>query len=250
MNRENFHIQPVSLSQILPFRKLFLQESNCQIRYNACHERNWSDSYLIQVGQQAIGYGSIKGKDELIDRDTVFEFYILPTFRNLNEAAFEQLLKQSNAKYIESQSNLKPLTQLLHVFSSAVYSDVFLFEDYVNSNLTCPKAIFRQTVANDDVFGKEKDDVGAYVLEIRGEIVATGGFLLHYNEPFADLFMEVSQSKRLQGYGSYIIQEIKRECYLAKRIPAARCNIANKASKATLVKAGFRVCGQMLQGTL
>jgi len=48
-----------SLEAILPFRNLFLQENNFQIRYNACHERGWTDSYIITYNDAKIGYGSI-----------------------------------------------------------------------------------------------------------------------------------------------------------------------------------------------
>jgi len=37
-------VQKTELASILPLRALFLQESNFQVRYNACHERGWSDS--------------------------------------------------------------------------------------------------------------------------------------------------------------------------------------------------------------
>jgi hypothetical protein len=48
--------------------------------------------------------------------------------------------------------------------------------------------------------------------------------------------------------GSYIVQQVKRECYLAGRVPAARCNMENAASKATLLKAGLAIAGYMLIG--
>ncbi len=55
--------------------------------------------------------------------------------------------------------------------------------------------------------------------------------------------MEVKEDSRRKGYGAYILQELKKESYKSGRIPAARCNIINKVSKATLLKAGLRVCG-------
>jgi GNAT superfamily N-acetyltransferase len=85
-------------------------------------------------------------------------------------------------------------------------------------------------------------------VELRGELIASGGFLLHYNKPFADLYMEVRADRRRCGYGSFLIQELKRECYLAGRVPAARCNKDNLASRATLRKAGLRECGLVLLG--
>jgi GNAT superfamily N-acetyltransferase len=58
--------------------------------------------------------------------------------------------------------------------------------------------------------------------------------------------MEVREDTRRKGYGSYLVQEIKAQCYLAGRVPAARTGSNNVASKATLLKAGFEVAGHML----
>lgn len=74
------NVERVDLETILPLRALFLQEANRQIRYNACHERGWTDSYLLKIDDHAVGYGSIKGR-EIPDRDTVFEFFVVPPFR-------------------------------------------------------------------------------------------------------------------------------------------------------------------------
>jgi GNAT superfamily N-acetyltransferase len=60
--------------------------------------------------------------------------------------------------------------------------------------------------------------------------------------------MEVREEYRGKGLGSFLIQEVKRECYLAGRVPAARCNMENVASKATLLKAGLAIAGYMLMG--
>jgi len=87
-------------------------------------------------------------------------------------------------------------------------------------------------------------------LELKGEVVATGGFARHYNMPFADLYMEVREDSRRKGLGSYILQELKKACYLAGRVPVARCNILNQASRAALLKAGLKVCGFMLKGEI
>ena len=75
-----------------------------------------------------------------------------------------------------------------------------------------------------------------------------GDVLLHYNRPFADLYMEVRPDSRRKGYGSFLLQEVKKACYLASRVPAARCGIGNHASRPTLLKAGMRLCGFMLKG--
>src|SRR5271154_2922002 len=92
------------LKEILAFRNLYLQETNFQVRYNACHERGWTDSYLITLDDTAVGYGAVNGQ-EIANRDTVFEFYVIPSYRNYASLAFPELLAASGVTLIECQSN-------------------------------------------------------------------------------------------------------------------------------------------------
>ena len=235
------------LDSIQSLRALFLQETNFQIRYNACHERGWTDSYLLTMDDLPVGYGSIMGQ-ERDGRDTVFEFFVIPPFRRKSSELFRQLLLASEAGLIECQSNDLLLSSMLYEFSSSVSSDVILFEDHAVTKLSVPGALVRRTRPGDQIFGHASEPVGDYVVELKGEIVASGGFLTHYNPPFADLYMEVREDSRRRGIGSFLLQEVKRECYLAGRVPAARTSIRNAASRATLSRAGLRVCGFMLMG--
>ena len=238
----------INLKEILYLRSLFLQENNFQIRYNACHERGWTDSYVVTYNEEKIGYGSIKGKENLKDRDTIFEFYLIPSFRNLSLAAFLELLHSSKAAFIECQSNDLLLSSLLYQYGQNISSDVVLFEDNITSDIKMDKIVFRKRNESDVVFEHRAEPIGDYVLELNYEIVATGGFLLHYNMPFADLYMEVKEDCRRKGLGSFLIQELKRQCYLAGRVPAARTGTDNVASRATLIKAGCKIAGFMLLG--
>jgi GNAT superfamily N-acetyltransferase len=236
------------LKEILPLRNLFLQENNFQIRYNACHERGWTDSYIITYNEAKIGYGSIKGNENLTDRDTVFEFYVIPSFRNISSLVFSELLHSSKATFIECQTNNLLLTSLMYQYAQNIQPNVILFKDQLNTGLTIDGINCRRRNDEDMIFEHFSEPVGDYVAVLNNEVIATGGFLLHYNKPFADLYMEVNKDHRRKGVGSFLIQEIKRECYLAGRVPAARCNIENIASKATLIKAGLGIAGYMLLG--
>lgn len=238
------------LKEILEFRGLFLQENNFQIRYNACHERNWSDSYLLTVDDVTVGYGSIKGKENLADRDAVFEFFILPAFRKMASLLFSELLLASKVPFIECQSNEPLLSSLLYTFAENIQSDAVLFSDSIITDYPNPGALFRPRQEEDILFEHQMEPVGEYVLEMQGGIVATGGYLLHYNIPFVDLYMEVCEDHRRKGLGCFLLQELKKECYRGGRVPAARCHIQNKASQATILKAGLKVCGFMLIGTV
>lgn len=235
------------LKNIQNLRALFLQETNCQIRYDACHARGWTDAYLLVVDDLTVGYGSIKGQD-LKDRDTVFEYFVVKPFRKRSSELFRQLLAVSGAQYIECQSNDTLLSPMLYEFSPSVSAGVVLFEDYAVTEHIISGALVRPRRSDDQVHEHKTEPVGTYVVERNGEVVATGGFLLHYNRPFADLYMEVREDCRRQGIGSFLLQEVKKQCYLAGRVPAARCDIRNVASRAALLKAGLRVCGFMLLG--
>jgi GNAT superfamily N-acetyltransferase len=237
------------LEDIEAFRALFLQEANFQIRYNACHERGWTDSYLLSIDSVEIGYGAIKG-EEIAGRDTVFEFFVIPSFRKHSSLLFRALLRESGVRRIECQSNDLLLSSMLYEFSRNIRAEVVLFEDHAVTAHVIPGADVRRRRRTDDVFEHSVEPAGDFVLERRAEIVATGGFMLHYNKPFADLYMEVREDCRRQGFGSFLVQELKKECCLAGRVPAARCDLRNLASRATLMKAGLRVCGFMLTGTL
>lgn len=243
-------IAKAGLDDILELRKLYLYENNMQVRYDACHERGWTDSYLITIDDALVGYGSVKGKDDLSLRDAIFEFYILLKERRNASAAFAELIKISGVKSIECQSNDLLLSTMMYEFADHISSEVILFEDEQFAFLSVPGATFRKKEIGDQSFDHKSEPDGDYVIEAGGEIVATGGFLLHYNFPFADLYMEVREDQRRKGYGSLMIQELRKACFDAGRVPAARCNISNKASKATLMKGGLKVAGNMLVGDI
>jgi GNAT superfamily N-acetyltransferase len=239
--------QKVGLETILPLRVLFLEEANRQVRYNAVHERGWSDSWLLTAEGRAAGYASIKGRENP-GRDTVFEFFVIPSFRMHASKAFRQLLAVAQPAFIECQSNDPSLTAMLFEFARNISSDVVLFEEHLATDLVAPGVFVRRRRASDAIFQHSVEQAGEYVAELNGEIVATGGFMLHYNPPFADLYMEVRADSRRRGIGSFLLQEVKRECYLAGRVPAARTRIGNLASRACLTRAGLRVSGFMLTG--
>jgi GNAT superfamily N-acetyltransferase len=236
-----------NLRGIQSFRGLFLQEFNAQVRYNACHERGWTDSYLLLKDDREIGYGSIKG-NEPSERDTIFEFYVIPPFRRSARALFRALLTASKATRVECQSNDALMSGMLFEFAHSIKADVVLFKDGPTTELRLSGAVFRQRRSGDRIFEHTVEPVGDYVLELDRQIAATGGFLLHYNPPFADVYMEVETNYRRKGFGSYLVQEIIRECFLAGRVPAARCDLRNVGSRAALLKAGMQVAGFMLTG--
>lgn len=229
-------------------RELYRQEANCQIIHDSILRRGMADPYLIEVNGRFGGYGGVWNSHNVGD---VMEFYTLPHLRgNPTGAMFREFLAASAATGMEAQTNMPSMLTLLWDFCAAsrITEEAILFHDgFVSALPGPPGAVFRHARPEDH--GPDAD--AEWVVEAAdGAVVASGGFLCHYNPPYGDVYMAVSESARGQGFGSYLVQEIKRVCYEAGKKPAARCNPSNVASRRTLQKAGFLPCGRLLRGEI
>jgi GNAT superfamily N-acetyltransferase len=141
---------------------------------------------------------------------------------------------------------------MLYDCATAIASDTVVFHDALTTHLQIPGVTFRPVADADQerIFEHKVEGVGDWLLENNGVIVATGGIATHYNPPYGDLYMEVDERFRRRGFGSYLIQELKRTSYETGFSPAARCNVTNTASRATLQKAGLLPCARLLSGVL
>ena len=83
------------------------------------------------------------------------------------------------------------------------------------TNIGRPDGTLRRVGPGDvaRIFVHEHEPIGEWMIEVAGEAVATGGALHRYNPPYADIYMEVAEAHRRRGYGSYLVQEIRRVCY-------------------------------------
>jgi GNAT superfamily N-acetyltransferase len=241
---------PVELHEIEPLRELYRHEMNCQIIHYSFLARGLADPWRIAVDGRVAGYGAIANK---YSKGCLIEFYVFPGYRDTAVTLFRELLLRSQATHIEAQTNMLLALHMLNNCATNIVTEKLLFNDAQTTHLTCPPgALFRHPLPHETaaIFAHQHEPVGDWVIEAAGRIVATGGFLTHYNPPYADLFMEVEESTRRQGYGSYLVQELKRTCYEAGKGPAARCDPSNTASRKTLEKAGMHLCGQLLVGEI
>jgi GNAT superfamily N-acetyltransferase len=241
----------VAPEEVLPLRELYRKEMNCQIVLDSWHARRWVDSYLLRLDGRVVGYGLVGGVwGER--KETVTEFYVLPAHRAAALPLFRRFALASNARGIEVQTNDVLLTLMLFDCAENIASETILFHDALTTRLSVPGVTFRRAAEADKgrVFDHKAEPVGEWVIEAGGEIAATGGVLFHYNPPYGDLYMEVAEAFRRRGYGGYLVQELKRTCYEMGRVPAARCNASNAASRATLQKAGMLPCARVLTGAI
>jgi GNAT superfamily N-acetyltransferase len=228
-------------------RGLYRSEANCQIIGDSRLARGLADPYIVLVDGRLAGYGAVTNKHDV---GRLFEFYTLPGSRSLALPMLRELLTVSGANAMEAQTNIPWMLMLLFDCATDIEQENILFYDAFTTSLGCPNAIFRRAAPDDAIFDHMDEPMGDYVLQAGDEIVATGGFLCHYNPPYGDVYMEVAAHARGKGYGSYIVQELKRVCYEAGKRPAARCNVDNVASRSALQRAGFLPCGRLLAGKI
>ena len=239
------------LKEILRWRDMYRLEMGCQIVHDSIHERaGWTDEYMLYMEGTPVGYGSVAVGGPWKEAPAAYEFYVVPHQRLKLFELFRALLDLSGAVSIEVQSNDALATAMLHTFAGPVTSEAILFHDKVNTLHRPIGATFREPAP------EEAPDVPADhlrwcgVVEVEGEVAASGGILFHYNRPYGDIYMETSEPFRGRGLASFLVQELKRVCYEGGHVPAARCNPDNLASRRTLQSAGFVPCGHILKGAV
>jgi GNAT superfamily N-acetyltransferase len=247
----NVDVSLVALEAAQYLRELYRREMNCQIVHDSLHARFFTDIYLIRVNDRVAGYGCAMSGD-CESRDLIKEFYVLPGHRASALSLFRRFAMAAGARTIEAQTNDTLLSLMLFDCATEFKSETILFQDASTTDLRLPGVRFRKVsqTDRDRIFPHKLEGVGDWLLEDEGEVVATGGVYTHYNPPYGDISMEVDERLWRRGYGSYLVQELKRTCYEMGKVPAARCHFANTASRATLQKAGFRPCARILRGVI
>jgi len=242
-------VVPVPPEEVRRMRELYRKEMDCQIILDSWHSRGWTNAYSLRLDGRVVGYGLVGGQDV---RDVLMEFYVVPQPRASALLLFRQLAAVSEAKTIEVQSNDTLLTLMLYDCATQIESNEVLFHDALTTSLPCPGGAFRRVHDSDaETLEKQKlDSSASWMIEANGDAVAVGGLLFHYNVPYGDIYMQTAEPYRRRGYASYLIQELKRTCYEMGRVPAARCNADNLASRASLQKAGMLPCARMLTGVI
>ena len=240
-----------TIADVQPWRDMYRLEMGCQIIHDSIHSRpGWTKEFSLRLAGVPVGYGSVAVGGPWKDKPTIYEFYVAPPFQSRVFDLFSELLAATGAVSIETQSNDVLLTVMLHAFAPSVTSESILFHDKFTTNLAPAGAVFRSATAADGLDVSPEQLKWHGVVEVEGKVAASGGILFHYNRPYGDIYMEVAEGFRRRGLGSFIVQELKRVCYVGGNVPAARCNPKNVASRKTLQKAGFVPCGHILAGTV
>lgn len=232
-------------------RASYLATMAAQVVHDSWHARGLVDSFAIRVGGALAGHGAVGGAPPG-PREVVKELHLLAPWRERSSEAFRRLVATSGARALEAQTNDALLSAMLREHAMDVTEAALLFAEGHTTSLPSNGARLARLddAARARVFAHEVEPVGDWALDLGGDPIATGGFLTHYNRPYADLYMEVATPYRRSGHGSYLVQELKRLCRLAGHVPAARCGPGNVASARTLERAGLVRCGSILRGRL
>jgi GNAT superfamily N-acetyltransferase len=246
----SIEVSSASPEETAPLRELYLHEMHCQVIHDSFLRRGFTDPYLLRVDGGVAGYSLVAHRHYPAQ---ITEFYTSPPHRGAASALFAQLVRTSGATGVRLQSNDRLLLQLAYEFAEVVTPEEWIFADAGTTRLPGPPgAVFRESCPEDrPILEARKLDGGAkWVVEWEGEPVAAGGVLFHYNLPYGDVYMAVWERVRRRGFGSFLVQELKRTAYELGKIPAARCNFANTGSRLTLERAGFLPCGRLMSAKL
>jgi len=235
-------IRERAVEEIEPLHMLYREEAHCQLIRDAYWRRKFFDVFTAEVDSRVAAYGAVANQH---DAGRLMEFYTLPEFQAEEMELFRRLLPVCRATHIEAQTNLPRMLRLLEAGAIGIETQNFLFADAFTSGLVCPEGdgILRRREPPGDIHNE-------WILESDGKEAASGGFLTHYNPPYADIYMKVEEPHRRRGFGSYLVQELKRMCYDNGKLPSARCNAENAASRRTLEKAGLGVCAELRVGEI
>lgn len=244
-------ITPASPEQLEPLRDQYRAAVNAQIVHDSWHRRGRTALWRLSENLDTLGYLAL-GRHPGEPQDTVKEFYLVPEARDRAETLFAEAVRLVQPTWVEAQTNDPFLGPLLRRFAPEHTSVALLFADGGPTTLSVPGITLRriEPAEEPDIFPHTTEPIGDWGLDEAGRIVATGGLFFHYNPPYGDIYMEVAEDRRGRGLASFLVQELRRIGREGGHLPAARCNVANVASRRALERGGMRMCGEIVRGAI
>jgi GNAT superfamily N-acetyltransferase len=225
---------------------------NCQIVHESIHRRpGWAVTYLLEAENKPAGFSSIAVAGPWKDRPTLVEFYVRPEHRGRVFALFETILATGKPQRFEIQSNDVLAFIMAHTYGRDVVSEKIVFRDAETTEHPSQGAKMVRVTSEEEARECMVERSGStdWTLELDGAPIGKGGLAFHYNHPYADVYMSIEEPYRRRGFGAYLVQELKRECYEMGAIPAARCSPDNVGSFRTLQRAGLVPFAHILNGS-
>jgi GNAT superfamily N-acetyltransferase len=249
----SLRVEMVLPPEVMALRREHRQEVNAQIVHDQISEREgWTRTYRLVRDGVAVGFGSVAIAGPWKDRPTLYEFFLRTEERTRAFAWFEELLQVSQATRLEVQTNEYLLTTLALTYGRNWETEAVVFRHGEDTQLPSHGARLSQVTPGEEVQKaiERRRGGGEWALKLEDQVIGKGGVLCHYNPPYGDLHMEIAEPFRRRGWGSYLLQEMIRECRRLAVTPVARCNVNNVASRRTLQRAGFVPCALIVTGAL
>ena len=245
-------VQLVPLRDIESLREAFRAEMNFQVVHDSIHERRgWTREYVLLEDDHVAGYASVAVDGPWRNRPTFYEMYLTPEHRLRAHALFECFLLSVGPLAFEVQSSDSLTTAMALTFARDIATEKVVFRDDRTTLHLLPGSALRSMTPAAEI--REAIELrqggGEWQLLVDDVEVGRGGLLFHYNRPYGDIYMDINEEFRRQGFGTYLVQELKRLCYELGGIPAARSDPGNTASHRTLQKAGFIPYAHILVGS-
>jgi GNAT superfamily N-acetyltransferase len=260
-------IRRAELHDIAWLRSLYYRELGDVVPHEPQVLRGELDLSVLLQDDRPIGHGIVDGASP--GGATIVEFYVLPYDRRFALSYFDQFLHATGAAFIAARTDDPILTVLLFDRAEAIASVAILFRDHQTTHYAAPGTHLRPITHHDraqlarelcqpeawpyafadtDALERWIERGVGWLLEQDHAMLAVGSINDDRNLPFVDLGMRVIEPYRQQGYGAYIIQELKRQAYRRGAIPVARCDVTNHLSRRTLQTAGFLPIACLVQG--
>ncbi|MFZ4508870.1 MAG: GNAT family N-acetyltransferase [Fimbriimonas sp.] len=237
----SYRAERVSSEQIQARRRVFLDQIGCQFVAFSAVGRGLTDCYLLFRDEQEVGYAAVWHQHY---PQLVGEWSVHPG-ESVDDLKLA-LVAASGAIGVRVQTNIAQMSTLI---SDQLKPVAYLFGKFEDPGLGISAGEFRPA-HDDEIQYRGHLDSREFVVELDSVVIAKGGFLCHYNPPYADVFMEVSEGFRGQGLGSALVAAIARQAIRAGKVPAARCDVENTPSFRTLVSGGLAHIGEILEGPI
>lgn len=238
-------VRKSSAEETAEFRRRLMAETPLQFVAWSALPRGIADPWLVLVDGEPAGYYTVWNR---YYEGAVGECWIAPSFERARAQLLTETASLSGAREVRAQTNMPGMLALALDSCPSVEATNVLFGWSGGEGPPCPiPGLECVPVPNPEPNHPDSRDFAAV---LGGAKIAQGGYLCHYNPPFADVHMEVGEAWRGRGVGAWFVAQASRAAAEAGKTPAARCNIDNFSSRRTLIKGGMEVIGHILQGRI
>jgi GNAT superfamily N-acetyltransferase len=167
----------------------------------------------------------------------------------MNDTSLVLLLRERTSEIIPGNYYFRGADNMYHPVPGARYRAITLDDLDMVTPIMTTSAGWPFEVPDREALARWITSEEGRLLEDEDGVAGIGAILHGYNPTFASVGMVVMKRARRRSYGSYLIEELKREAYDMGKIPRADCDPRNTGFRATLLRAGFLVNARALRGS-